>query len=153
MGVRIKLKCNKCGKKTDFKEGGGRDPLYYAQNLYKRIMRYKKYAILKDDLKEHPGCLPNPVWRVYACRCGYWKSEESMDVVRFVKKTLPAEDGMEEFEYLDYELIKRKYKTCPRCRKRMKRFRRYVLSDEQVISLGCPGCGGQTEITEYTMWD
>ena len=156
MGREFVLICTKCKRKVTARDGIGREPLYYAKYLYKRIMAKKSEDKLRKELKVHPGCLPDPTWDVYMCSsCGYWMSDQAKNIVCTREKVIPAGDGMEEFRFKTLELVKRMYKKCPRCEKRMHKFKgkKSYLERETAQAMKCPYCGGKTKIIEELFWD
>lgn len=156
MGQEYGLRCTRCRRRVTARAGLGRGPLIYANYLYKGIMTRKSEDKLRKELKEHPGCLPDPTWNIYVCDgCRFWMSDQSKNIVRFYEKVLPPEDGMEEFRYMDFELVKRIYKKCPLCDKRMHKLKCKMgyLNRETVMAMRCPYCGSRTKIAIERYWD
>lgn len=160
MGREYKFCCKACGKESTYRIGAGRiDSKRVAEYLRKNIIEGKYGEKAREMLLEYAeqDCFPDPGNNIYHCRCGYWESAHSADVVRFVLKPVPFEtddsDDSADHYYYEKMLVKRHYRYCPRCNKRMKKMK-YIWEIEKILQiLKCPFCGGELYEHYSMFWD
>ena len=160
MGREYILCCKACGKESTYSIGSGRlDTKRVAEHLRNDILEGKKGLRAKELLEEYADqdCYPDPSKEIYRCKCGYWESTHPANIIRFVLKPVPFEidDTDDAFNHHNYKkvIVKRHYRYCPRCNRKMKKMN-YIWKIEDVLKLlNCPYCGGELFKRNTIMWD
>lgn len=157
MGREYVLCCKECNKESSYFIGVGRiGSKRAAEYLRRDVLKGKHGEKAKELLMEFEGqdCYPDPSNKIYCCDCGYWESSHPLDIIKYVSAPWPHNtDDTEEQFYDKKVLVKRHYRHCPRCNKRMKKMK-YILEKEKVLELlKCPHCGGNLFVKNHIMWD
>ena len=160
MGREYILCCKACSKESTYRIGAGRiNTKRAAEHLRKEILEGRNGLKAKELLMEYADqdCYLDPSKEIYCCKCGYWESTHPADIVRFVLTPVPFEigdtgDAVNHYCYKKV-LVKRHYRYCLRCNRRMKKMN-YIWKIEDVLKLlNCPYCGGELYKLNTIMWD
>ena len=158
MGQGYVFRCRNCQKEYMVFPGTGMFYHDMYEDEIRKIVAGDYGEKLKNLYESTPHAAINAANVVYVCSsCGKW--EESKDLtlyapidpdrsyaIRKIKSrgSLPSDWDL---RWL-YHVIKRYYKKCPCCGKRM-----HKASEEEERNLSCPECGTVNEADSIMMWD
>lgn len=164
MGRGYSYKCGKCGHEYIVGTGIGMTyPSVYRETL-SDIAEGKYGPELKELYEKTPYAAVNGDSVIYVCgRCGTWErgidvslyaldDPDSVPGTRFGEKTV-AEWGYVPYVMPSdlkekYHLLKRHYRYCGKCGKRMRK-----ATTEEMEHLRCPVCGSENHAVGGLLWD
>ena len=164
MGKGYEYNCRKCQHKYSVSLGTGMlFPEAYHSIIYE-IADGKYGTEWKAIYDSTPYAAVNAGKEVYICKhCSRW--EEGTDISLYapnnpdiISQKRYGEKTVRELGYVpyvtawdlkkDYHVLKRHYKRCSKCGKRM-----HKASEEELLNLFCPACGEKNRPTGFVRWD
>ncbi len=153
MGIGIEFTCNKCGHDYCAISGIGFGFPNEYQETVEEIKNGKYGKDWKRLFESTPGAAINAEKEFYVCPdCGAFDTEPNLAVYAPKDPTSPKDEEINEYHtpyelQTDYHLVKSYIHKCPKCGKRMHKYR---VTDY----LRCPECNeGQMEPSGQLLWD
>ena len=153
MGYGYGFTCENCGERYDVEVGIGMlYPETYKEE-YAKVASGACGADRQELLRSNPYATIDAENVVYICdNCNCWVQEVDYTVYepKIVDELREAPNGMACSGYSKslYRVLKRYYRKCDRCGKRMRK-----ASREELSHLPCPKCGTYNEADDAVLWD
>ena len=157
MGRGYVYKCKKC--QNEYTVGFGAGFMYPEeyQSMLKDIASGKYGEEWNDALTNTPGAAINAETVIYICNsCNTW--EEGRDITLYAPNNPEITAAAEKLGVVpyvmgsdlksDYHVIKRYFKKCNKCGKRM---HKAVMHETE--NLCCPKCGAANKANDMFFWD